>query len=1187
MRTRIFRLACLSTIAITINASLWAQSNPVARTQENPGLPGSALAALAPEHKVQTGILDAFAKVPLSFEANHGQTDAQVKFLSRTSGFTLYLTGDEALLVPAGKEHAETDTGALRMKLHHANRTAQTTGLKKLPGTVNYFVGNDRSQWRSNIPTYQQVKYEDVYPGVDLVYYGNQRQLEYDFVVAPGGNPRLIQFDIDGASSIRQDTNGDLALKVGAREIRWHKPVVYQKRGGERQEIASHYSITAGNRVSFAIAPYDASKPLYIDPLIYSTYLGGSDNDSGNGIAVDSTGNIYIAGSTYSADFPTANAFQSHTSGGQHVFVTKLDASGSSLAYSTYLGGNGNDFGLGIALDSSGNAYITGVTFSTNFPTMNPLQASNAGSNDAFVTEIDSTGSTLVYSTYLGGSAADGGIGIAVDSSGNAYVAGVTFSSDFPTTLGSFQTTCAGTTCSDGFVTKITASGASVGYSTYVGGSQFDEATAIAVDGSGNAYITGDTYSNDFPTLNALQSTYGGGGNNDSFVTKLDASGASLVYSTYLGGSGNDSGHGIAVDSSGAAYFIGQTASTNFPTASPLQPAHGGGGYDVFVGKINPSGSALVYSTYLGGTGDDYGYAIAVNSAGNVYITGQTSSTDFPTKNALQPANGGTVNAFVTMIDSSGAALVTSTYFGGSGGESGGAIAVDSTGNTYLTGKTSSTDFPTLNPLQPSYGGGTGDAFVVKIGAPFVSVTAFLSSSNPSKFGDSVTFTATVTSQQAGTPTGSVTFSDGATVLGTSPLSGGVATLATADLSIGSHTIKAVYSGDANFGSSSASLNQAVTQGTTLSLTSDVNPSTYGQSVTFTAAITPEYGGQASGTITFSDGATILGSVPVSNNSAAFITGSLKIGTHSITAAYSGDATFRASTSNTVSQTVTKGPTTVTLVSSVNPSIFGKSVTFTATVSAQLGTPTGSVRFLNGSTVLASVSLTGGSAKYSTNKLPLGTNTITAVYLGNSTYLGSTSAPLYQRVVPPTVTTLTSLPNPADYLVSVTFTATVTSTAGTPPDGELVTFKEGTTVLGSAPLIGGVASLLMLDLTAGTHNVTAVYGGDFDFGTSTSTVLKQFVRSPTTTTVVSLRNPSPFGKNVEFSATVVPQFGGTPTGTVTFYDGATKLKAVSLTKGTAVFAIKTLSPGIHTITAIYGGSNLQIGSSAFVIQVVN
>jgi Beta-propeller repeat len=416
-----------------------------------------------------------------------------------------------------------------------------------------------------------------------------------------------------------------------------------------------------------------------------------------------------VTGYTNSTNFPTSNPLQPTNHSFYNAFVAAIDPTGATLLYSTYLGGSGGDFGYGIAVDSADNAYVTGQTSSTDFPTSSPLQPTNHGGWDAFVAALDPTGATLLYSTYLGGSGDDHGQGIAVDNVGNAYVTGVTNSTDFPT-ANPLQPTYGGGFY-DAFVAAIDPTGATLLYSTYLGGSSGDSGQGIAVDSFGDAYVTGHTLSTDFPTSNPLQPT--NHGDYDAFVAALDPTGATLLYSTYLGGSSGDSGQGIAVDSFGDAYVTGHTFSTNFPTSNPLQPTNHGN-TDAFVAALDPTGQTLLYSTYLGGSSYDEGYGIAVDSAGNAYVTGYTLSTDFPTSNPLQPTNHGSDDAFVAAIDATGATLLYSSYLGGGSDDIGRGIAVDSAGNAYVTGYTQSTDFPTSNPLQPT-NHGIYDAFVAKI----------------------------------------------------------------------------------------------------------------------------------------------------------------------------------------------------------------------------------------------------------------------------------------------------------------------------------------------------------------------------------------------------------------------------------------------------------------------------------------
>jgi hypothetical protein len=669
----------------------------------------------------------AYGQLPLSFEANQGQMDDQVNFVSRGSGHTLFLTPSEAVIALQG---LGKDT-VVRMQLVGANAAAQAVGLDQQANTSNYLVGNDPSQWHTGIANYGRVEYRSVYAGIDVAYYGIQRQLEYDFIVAPGADTKSIRLSFEGANGLSLDSQGNLLVHTAAGDLVENAPVLYQESHGVRQAVAGRYVLEENRQVSFDVGAYDATRPLVIDPvfsLSYSTFLGGSGTDRAYSIAVDGAGNAYVTGLTNSTNFPTKNPVQAGNRGYDDVFVAKLNPAGSALVYSTYLGGQGNDVGKSLALftDEAGKtfAYVAGFTESTNFPTMSPRQGSHGGGTwDAFVAKLNDTGSGLVYSTYLGGSGQDKVQGLAVDAAGNAYVTGHTASTNFPTVNSLFPYK------NGGFVAELNAAGSALVYSTYLGGGS---STAIAVDSSGNAYVTGSTSSTSFPsTAGAFQTTPAGQG--DAFVMKLLPGGSGLAYSTFLGGNATDVANGIAVDSSGNAYVTGFTTSTNWPTTSgAFQTLHRGGadvygGADAFVTRLNATGSELLYSTYLGGTGSDYGFGIAVGSDGNAYVTGETRSANFPVANALQPTfNGGISNggadAFVTQLNATGSGLVYSTFLGGSyaAGDSGSGIAVDSTGNAYVTGSTTSTDFPTKYALQGTYGGGAhaSDAFVTKIAPP-------------------------------------------------------------------------------------------------------------------------------------------------------------------------------------------------------------------------------------------------------------------------------------------------------------------------------------------------------------------------------------------------------------------------------------------------------------------------------------
>jgi hypothetical protein len=756
--------------------------NPALNDIAKVSLPGSISTPTEIDKTIQASVSNAYGKLPLSFEENQGQVDEAVKFLSRGGGSSLFLTSNGAVLAISKPDTSQTSHGqitagrsvkalednsredVLRMKLVGVNPEAKVRGVEEQPGKSNYFIGNDPAKWHTNVAHYSRVQYRGVYHGVDLIYYGNQRQLEYDFVVAPGTNPDVIELAFHGAREMKLDTDGSLLLHMSGGELRQHKPIIYQEVNGERKEIAGRYVIKGKREVGFEVAEYDVNQQLVIDPVLsYSSYLGGSGDEIGLGIAVDSAGNAYVTGFTTSNNFPTVNSL-SPGNDFRDVFVTKVNAAGTALVYSTYLGGNDFERGESIVVDSSGNAYVTGRTGSTNFPTATPAQSAHGGSEDAFVTKLNSNGSALLYSTYLGGGGPEQGHGIAVDATGSAYVTGQTDSPNFPTSVNSFQPTFGGSHFGgDAFVTKLNPTGTAFVYSTFIGGQDYDEGNAIALDSSGNAYITGTTHSPNFPTVNAFQSTIQSFCSGigvpialcfDAYVAKLNPSGSALVYSTFLGGFARDEGHAIAVDSSGNIYVAGETSSDNFPTANAFQPTRGPSdpafnpSSDAFITKFNPSGSSLIYSTFLGGSihGEQLG-GMAVDAQGNAYVTGQTIATDFPTADPLQPRRGGG-DAFVTKLSATGSSLVYSTYFGGSNYDESDAIALDSAGNAYITGRTWG-DLPTERPFQPVFGGGginEGDAFIAKIGNNNIPLpTVFsISAVTPNRGGNAGSVTVTV-----------------------------------------------------------------------------------------------------------------------------------------------------------------------------------------------------------------------------------------------------------------------------------------------------------------------------------------------------------------------------------------------------------------------------------------------------------
>jgi hypothetical protein len=664
--------------------------------------------------------------MPLSFEANRGQTDPAVNFLSRGSGYTLFLTPTEAelsLQAPGGHDAASPANSpapaenVLRMSVVGANPAAHVVGLDAQTTKTNYLIGRDPSQWRTNISNFGKVEYQGIYPGIDLVYYGNQRQLEYDFTVAQGADPGIIMLAFAGAESLTLTPHGDLDVHTAGGDLVEHAPVLYQQAGEIRQAVSGRYVLRGQNRVGFQVEAYDAMRPLVIDPVLsYSTYLGASDAETyAGGIAVDAAGNAYVNGASFGVGFPTTQgAVQPSFGGGNYdAFIAKLNPTGTGLIYATYLGGSELDQGYAIAVDASGDAYVTGETASSDFPvTAGALQKSLHGEASLFVAKLNPMGSALLYATYLGGFEEYGQAAICVDGSGNAYVTGGTQSSAFPTTPGAVQPTF-GSGKGHAFVSKLNPTGTALVYSTFLGGSGGEGASGIACDGSGNAYVVGSTGSKDFPTTSgALQTSLGG--LDDAFVTKLNSTGTALIYSTFLGGSSDDNGRSIAVDAFGDAYVTGDTSSSDFPTTTGALQSTGGAGY-AFVAKLNDKGTGLVYSTYLGG-GAEFGIGIALDGSGDAYVVGDTQSSAFPTTpGAVQTSLRGNQDAFVAKLDATGAQLLYGTYLGGTRDNWAMGIAVDPVGNVYASGDTTSSDFPTTpGAVQATFHGGT-DTYVAKI----------------------------------------------------------------------------------------------------------------------------------------------------------------------------------------------------------------------------------------------------------------------------------------------------------------------------------------------------------------------------------------------------------------------------------------------------------------------------------------
>jgi uncharacterized protein (TIGR03437 family) len=676
-------------------------------------------------------LLASVARAPLGFEAVAGAAD---EYVARGAGYAIHLRSGAASLALADRK------SRLRLAPLGAAASLQAEPLDPLPGRSNYFIGADPRAWRTGVRHHARIRYANLYPGIDVVYYGNQRRLEYDFVVAPGGDPRRIEFAVEGATGVERDAGGDLQLAAGDQRVTLRRPVVYQpSRTGERRPVAGAFRLNAREAatptIGFEIGAYDPALPLIIDPVVeYATYFGGSGTDIGYSIAVDARNNVYVTGQTSSANLPLKNAVDETLDGANDAFVMKLDPQGAAIVFSTYIGGRAQgDRGWGIAVDPAGNIYFTGETNSLNFPTVNPAQPAFRGNVDGFIAKLNIEGDTLLYSSYLGGGFLDVSHAIALDQFDNAYVTGRTESANFPV-RNAFQDRMRGQR--DAFVAKFSPDGAILsstflgGEAAVSGGRDEDAGYGIAVDALQNVSVIGYTTSPNFPTTNAVQPLFGGV--EDAFVTKFDATGTALVYSTYLGGSRADTGRGIALDAYGAAHIVGYTVSLDFPTANPVQPRPGGSG-DAFVAKFNPAGSALVYSTYLGGSAPENsglvndltpGCAIAVDALGNAYVTGKTESANFPVVRAIQDTLRGDNDAYLTRLDPAGSELIYSTYLGstftGVNGfeERGLSLAVTRLGTVFLTGQVLKNDFATQKPVQKEYGGGLSDAFVARIAAP-------------------------------------------------------------------------------------------------------------------------------------------------------------------------------------------------------------------------------------------------------------------------------------------------------------------------------------------------------------------------------------------------------------------------------------------------------------------------------------
>lgn len=1106
----------------------------------------------------QPAVSASYGNLPIAFELNQGQTDARVKFFARGQGYGLYLNAAEAVLdlhrsadgpvlsPQKAKAHAgaamasasEAQGGAthaaVRMSLRDANAAAPATGLDPQPGVSNYLIGNDPEKWHTRIQHYGKVRYAGVYPGVDLVYYGNQQQLEYDFIVAPGADPASIKLDFDGVDKLSIDAEGNLVLATAGGKVVQHKPVIYQTIEGQRKRIDGGY-IVRGNHAAFQVAAYDKSQALTIDPtLAYSTYLGNAGPNSAYAVAVDGSGAIYIAGSTFSNGYPvTVGALEPKANLGKNTvatdgFISKLSPDGKSLEYSTYLGGSGSDEIFRMLVDAQGHAYVAGFTASADFPTTSGVVQRKYGGNgsnsislaigDGFVAELAADGGSLKFSTFLGGSGDDPAFALALDPSGNVYVAGETTSNDFPTTPGAYQplpvnklttSSSSPTSATNAYVVKLNSDASQLVYSTFIGIDATQGAYNLAVDAAGDAYVVGQTSSTHFPvTAGVFQPAAGHPANSIysiGFVLKLNPAGSALAYSTYLGNY-SEAVDSIALDAGGNAYVAGWSQSPNFPTTpGAFQTTHPEWGVNTsaFVSKINPTASALIYSTYVHGVGsasDSYYAAtgfrgtntniaasniVSVDANGNAYLVssagGSYGDPKLPvTPDAYQSKYAGSDDAFVVELNPSGSGLLYASYLGGSGLDTPFGAVLAPGGSLYITGGTASTDFPTTaNAYQTkspgtvtNYGtwnfvsqlvfapaagytvGGTvsglaGSGLVLSLnGSQTLTLNADGNFAFPTALTDGSPYTATVSSQPTASPAQACMVSHG---------SGSIAEANVTNITVNCAAIARNYTVGGTVSGLAGS-------GLVLSLNNGAQtlPVSANGSFAFPAAL-------ANGSAYAVGVATLPGapaqSCSVSNGSGtvagANVTNvSVVCSTSSPSYVVMPSAAANGSISPAAAQTVASGAT----------------VTFTVT-------PNNGYR--------ASV---GGSCGGSLSGVIYTTNAVTA----DCSVIAS-FAPI---ALVSTTTTLTATPNPIQVGQPLTLIATVTTNAVTnglfkraaagaaasAPTGT-VTFKNGSSTVGATQLAGGgVATLTIPNLTPGTYSFSALYSGDANDSASASVV---------------------------------------------------------------------------------------------------
>jgi Bacterial Ig-like domain (group 3)/Glucodextranase, domain B len=1030
-----------------------------------------------------------FSRLPIYFEPNHGQSHPSVEFIGRGTGYQVFIKADETILVfsrpkqlgvgmagdidPAKRlmqvERApvEIEQAVVRIRYQNTHANSRLAAADPLPGRSNYFYGNDPAQWRTDIPHYATVVQKNLYPGIDKVIYGNGSsgsgseggKLEYDLEIQPGADPSQINQVIEGADSLRVDEAGDLIIQTKLGEIRQQRPKAYQTNGSKFDEVEGNFELARDGSVRFNVGQYDKTKLLVIDPVLsYAAILGGQSNLGA--IAVDSTGNTFAVGCATGTDLPVVGGLGNGLTSG--IFISKLNSAGSALVYATYLGGMTDTTcpfiaptasrRMAIAVNSAGAAFVTGVA-GTGLPAVSAFRATPpASGSGVFVVKLAPAGNALNYSTFLGTGEVRA---IAINSSGNAIVAGTTAATDFPTSTGAFQTTNRALGGEqNAFITKLSPTGNTLVFSTYFGGQRVSLTNGIALDASGNVIFGGSDGIADpvstvkLPILNATQTLPGSYAcrknfqalvcENRSFLAKLNATGKTLAFSTYVGGNTGFRPTDVALNAAGQIFLAGIVDLTALKDSNPSQALLSGED-DMVLMKLAADGRSTLFTKALGGNGSDFPNRLVIDANGDAVIVGDTSSSTLPVVNALQSQSNarpgdaslglqGTYSPFVTRIKGDGTATSFLSYFGGLGYELASGVATDSAGAIYVGGHTGNS---LQIPVTPGALKGTGRAFIAKI-LPLSNVITLTSSASPLKFTDFATIKATV----AGTnPTGTIAFYTDGALTATVPLSAGVATTGFGGTfflasSIRSYYITATYSGDANNASANSSiLVQQVIKAdsaTTLEVLR-TNPSVSNK-VRLVARVT---GFQSSGNVKFLDGTTVLcAAVRVAFGSASCEV-VLATGAHTFKAQYLGSDKESPSDSPVVSLTLpwpNLPPSNVTLQSPAITKVSASTANIVLTASGQdLDGTLAKVEYFNGATKIADAPLTSPFS-YAWNGVGVGTYNVT-VKMTDNEGASTTSAIVVVKVYTPPTVTINAPANGARFATSsnVELTATIGS----------------------------------------------------------------------------------------------------------------------------------------------------------------